>query len=49
MTQAAASFELGFRITDTGQKGFIAAFVASLLISFIGGVLGVFLPDDADD
>lgn len=45
----AASFELGFRITDTGQRGFIAAFVASLLISFIGGVLGVFLPDDADD
>jgi putative membrane protein len=45
----AASLELGFRITDTGVKGFIAAFVASLLISFINGVLGVFLPDDKDD
>ena len=45
----AASLELGFRITDTGFKGFVAAFVASLLISFINGVLGVFLPDDKDD
>jgi putative membrane protein len=43
---AAASFELGFRITETGIRGFIAAFVASLLISFINGVIGVFLPDD---
>ena len=45
----AASLELGFRITESGFKGFIAAFVASLLISFINGVLGVFLPDDKDD
>lgn len=45
----AASLQLGFRITDNGFKGFIAAFVASLLISFINGVLGVFLPDDKDD
>ena len=45
----AAQLELGFRITDSGIKGFIAAFVASLLISFINGVLGVFLPDDKDD
>jgi putative membrane protein len=45
----AASFNLGFTITDTGLRAFLAAFVASLLISFINGVLGVFLPDDEDD
>jgi putative membrane protein len=45
----AASLELGFRITESGFRGFVAAFVASLLISFINGVLGVFLPDDKDD
>lgn len=45
----AASLNLGFRIDDHGPKAFFAAFVASLLISFINGVLGVFLPDDKDD
>jgi putative membrane protein len=45
----AASFQLGFRITEQGGRGFVAAFVASLLISFINGVLGVFLPDEKDD
>jgi putative membrane protein len=45
----AAQFELGFKITGTGLHAFEAAFVASLLISFINGVLGVFLPDDKDD
>ncbi len=45
----AATLNLGFKITDSGLKAFIAAFVASLLISFINGVLGVFLPDDKDD
>ena len=35
----AASFNLGFRITDSGFKAFTAAFVASLLIAFINGVL----------
>jgi putative membrane protein len=45
----AATLELGFEIADDGIKGFMAAFVASLLISFINGVLGVFLPDDRDD
>ena len=45
----AATLNLGFKITDTGLKAFVAAFVASLLISFINGVLGVFLPDDKDD
>ena len=45
----AASLQLGFRITQGGLRGFLAAFVASLLIAFINGVLGVFLPDDRDD
>jgi putative membrane protein len=45
----AATFNLGFKITDTGFKAFIAAFVASLLIAFINGVLGVFVPDDKDE
>ena len=45
----AASFNLGFTISESGFRGFIAAFVASLLISFINGVLGVFLPDDKDE
>lgn len=45
----AASLHLGFYIKDGGFQGFITAFVASLLVSFINGVLGVFLPDDKDD
>ena len=45
---AAATLKLGFSIRDDGFKGFISAFVASLLISFINGVLGVFLPDDKE-
>jgi len=45
----AASLKLGFTITGDGPSAFIAAFVASVLISFINGVLGVFLPDDRDD
>jgi putative membrane protein len=45
----AATFNLGFKITGSGLSAFIAAFVASLLISFINGVLGVFLPDDEKD
>lgn len=48
---AAAALNLGFRIDETKGTfmGFVAAFVASILISFINGVLGVFLPDDRDD
>ena len=46
---AAASLKLGFQITQNGFKAFVAAFVASLMIAFISGVLGVFLPDDKDD
>jgi putative membrane protein len=45
----AASFKFGFQITDTGPKAFVAAFVASIIIAFINGVLGMFLPDDKDD
>lgn len=43
----AASLKLGFKIEEHSEaKAFFAAFVASVLISFINGVLGVFLPDD---
>lgn len=45
----AASFKLGFEITDNGFKAFLAALIASVIIAFINGVLGVFLPDDKDD
>lgn len=45
----AASLGLGFKFTNTGASAFFAAFIASLLISFVSGVLGVFLPDDKDD
>ena len=44
----AASLNLGFSINNSGIQGFFAAFVASLLISLITGVLGVFLPDDKE-
>jgi putative membrane protein len=44
----AARFELGFKINDPGFKGFFAAFIASLLISFINGALGIFLPDEKE-
>ncbi|HWD39136.1 MAG TPA: phage holin family protein [Fimbriimonas sp.] len=45
----AAQLDLGFHIKHDGLRGFIDAFIASLLIAFINGVLGVFLPDDKDD
>jgi len=45
----AAMFDFGFHITQGGPRGFVAAFVASLLIAFISGVLGVYVPDDKDD
>ena len=44
----AASLDLGFSV-GPGVMGFVAAFVASILISFINGMLGVFLPDGRDD
>ena len=45
----AASLKLGFEITDTGFKALLAALIASVIIAFINGVLGVFLPDDDQD
>lgn len=45
----AASFNIGFRIEEEGFRAFLVALFASILISFINGVLGVFLPDDKDD
>ncbi len=45
----AASLGLGFSITRSGFMGFVAALVASLLVSAINGALGVFLPDDKED
>ena len=45
----AASLKFGFTIPSGGARGFMAAFVASLLIAFISGVLGVFLPDDSEE
>ena len=43
----AAGLGLGFYVA-AGPRGFGAAFVASLWIALINGVLGVFLPDDED-
>ena len=31
------------------EDGFLAALVASIIIAFVNGVLGVFLPDDDKD
>lgn len=44
----AARLEMGFRVSE-GFPGFVAAFVASILISVINGALGVLLPDGDDD
>lgn len=45
----AGTLKLGFDVKGTGLQSFMAAFVASILISFINGVLGVLLPDGKDD
>jgi putative membrane protein len=45
----AASLKVGFELTDSGFMGFAAALIASVIIAFINGVLGVFLPDDDKD
>ncbi len=42
---AAASLELGFKFTVEGSPRFLAALVASLLISAVSGILGSILPD----
>lgn len=42
----AAMTDLGFTIKTTGFMGFVAALVASILISFINGVVETFLTDE---
>lgn len=44
-----AGFGLGFTIQGDTWSQFLAALVGSLMIAFINGVLGVFLPDKPDD
>ena len=45
-----ASLDLGFAIEGSGTGRFITAFVASLMIAFVSGALGIFVPDkDADE
>lgn len=44
----AATLKLGFYVNG-GVGGFVGCFVASLLISFINGMLGVFIPDKDSD
>jgi len=46
---AAATLRLGFRVDGDGMRAFGAAFIGSLLIAFINGVLSVFLPDEGND
>lgn len=41
----AASFNLGYRLEGEGFDKFLAAFVGSLLISFLNGILGTMLAD----
>jgi len=45
----AASARLGFEITDSGERGFLTALVASIVISIINGALGILIPEDKDD
>lgn len=46
----ASSLKLGFTITDGNTfSGFLAAFVASIMISAVSGILGVLVTEDKDD
>lgn len=45
----AASLELGFRITQEGWAGFLAAAVASALVSLINGALQLLIPPKDDE
>jgi putative membrane protein len=47
--EIAASFHLGFRLTQQGAAGFWAAFAASIFISLINGALNSLLADDDND
>jgi putative membrane protein len=45
-----ASLNIGFSIPDSTPTGkFLAALVASILISFVNGILGSFIPDKEED
>lgn len=46
MLWLAAGFRIGFEIDGDVFSQFLAAFVGSLLVSFINGVLGAFLGDE---
>lgn len=45
----AATLKLGFAFVGSPLNQAVSAFVASILISVINGVLGVFLPSDGKD
>jgi putative membrane protein len=49
MLMLVASLNFGFTIEGEGIAKFFAAFVASILISFINGVLGTLVPDKDDE
>lgn len=49
MLMLVASLNIGFTIGGTPLGRFLAAFVGSLLIAFVNGVLGTFIPDKDDD
>jgi len=49
MLWLAAGFHIGFEIDGDVFSQFLAAFVGSLLVSFINGVLGAFLGDEDKD
>ncbi len=44
-----AQLGLGFALTGSPTANFLSAFVASLLIAFVNGVLGTFIPDSTDE
>lgn len=44
-----ASLNFGFSIEGPPFSRFLAAFVGSLLIAFVNGVLGTFVPDKRDE
>jgi putative membrane protein len=44
-----ASLQFGFTITGSPFGRFLAALVGSLLIAFVNGVLGTFVPDKDED
>lgn len=49
MLMLVASLDFGFTIKGSPSGKFLAAFVGSLLISFMNGILGIFVPDKDED